>query len=261
MSRWHIGTMGFSYPDWLGPFYPEGLAARHFLAHYSQYFNAVEVDSTFYGIPRPSQMERWTAVTPADFTFCPKTPKSITHAGSLAHGQPEMDQFLTVMRLLGQKLGVVLLQFGPQFTRERQPELALFLRNLPTDIRFAVEFRHVSWAVPETAVELAELNICLAATDYIYMPKTVQPTSRFLYLRLIGPHGQFASKDRELVDKTVELQAWQGQIAPHLPQLDDLFVFMNNDYSGFSPGTSNRFKQLVGLPVKEIRPLRQGRLF
>ncbi|MCA9947889.1 MAG: DUF72 domain-containing protein, partial [Anaerolineales bacterium] len=122
-------------------------------------------------------------------------------------------------------------------------------------------FRHESWVRPEVAELLRPFNICLTATDYIHLPKTITPTANFLYLRFIGPHGQYATKDKELVDKTADLQAWYAQIEPLLPQFENIFGFFNNDYSGFSPKTCNRFKEIVGVEGKEIRPLQQGRLF
>ncbi|MBX3056002.1 MAG: DUF72 domain-containing protein [Anaerolineae bacterium] len=261
MTNWHIGTMGFAYDGWVGSLYPVGLSSRHYLSHYSQYFDAVEVDSTFYGIPRPEQVQRWTAVTPPHFTFCPKTPRAITHDAPLLEGIPLMHQFLEVMELFGDKLGVILIQFGPEFSHHHFNDLRHFLQALPTDKRFAVEFRHRSWDTPGTAVLLEEHHVCLVAANYLYMPHTIHRTADFLYLRCIGPHGQFGTKDRELIDKTQELQRWAAQMQPHLTAVHDIYVFINNDYSGFSPATCNRFKQIVGLPVQEIRPLVQGRLF
>ncbi len=258
--NWHLGTMGFGYQQWVGAFYPAGMTKKNFLAHYSQHFSAVEIDSTFYGIPRASTVQKWTAVTPDDFTFCLKTPKSITHAPTLETGVAEMQTFLEIVSALGDKLGVVLIQFGPEFGYGRMQELANFLETLPQNIRFAVEFRHTSWEQPETAELLSKHNICWTAADYIYMSKTIQRTTDFLYLRFIGPHGQFGSKDREMVDKTPELHYWHEQIQPHLPKIQDVYVFMNNDYSGFSPATCNRFKAIVGDDVQEIRPYIQQRL-
>jgi uncharacterized protein YecE (DUF72 family) len=263
-SAWHLGTMGFSYKEWQGVFYPAGLAARHYLAYYSERFDAVEIDSTFYGTPAPETVERWTAVTPDHFTFCPKTPRVITHEQRLLPGAyDEMDRFLDTMRRLDQKLGAVLIQLPPDFTTQQQPVLARFLERLPTDLRFAVEFRHRSWE--ETAESTTDLlqkqRICWATADYIHLSHTIRPTTDFLYLRFIGLHGQFRSKDREQVDKTAVLQTWWQQIQPHLPQMAHVYGFFNNDYAGYSPATCNRFKQIVGLEVEEIRPLQQGRLF
>ena len=252
--------MGFGYKQWVGAFYPAGMAQKNFLGHYSQHFNAVEIDSTFYGIPRTSTVQRWKSVTPNEFTFCLKTPKSITHTPSLASGAEEMQTFLQVVSALGDKLGVILIQFGPEFGHGRFQELDTFLQTLPTNFRFAVEFRHTSWEQPETAELLSKRNICWTAADYIYLSKIIRRTTDFLYLRFIGPHGQYTTKDKELVDKTPALQNWYEQIKPHLPQIQNIYGFMNNDYSGFSPATCNRFKAIVGDEEKDIRPYIQGRL-
>jgi len=160
-----------------------------------------------------------------------------------------------------EKLGVILIQFGPNFAINANNALDKFLGQLPTDFRYAVEFRHPSWEQPETNELLAKHNICRAAADYIHMPKLIHRTTDFLYLRFIGPHGQFGTKDRELVDKTAVLQQWHKQIKPHQDHVSDVYVYMNNDFSGFSPTTCNRFKKIVGLEATEIRPLQQGRLF
>lgn len=259
--KWYIGTMGFGYKGWVGPFYPAGMASSKFLSHYSTCFDAVEIDSTFYGIPRREQIQRWTAVTPDNFTFSLKTPKAITHEKGLVAGQEMMHEFLETISLLGSKLGVVLIQFGPNFTVAAQEMLNQFLGQLPDRYRYAVEFRHLSWDRPETNALLAAHQVCRVAADYIHLPKEIEVTTDFLYCRFIGPHEQFSSKDRELVDKTAVLQKWHQKIKKHLPQLTAVHAYMNNDFSGFSPATCNRFKRIVGVETKEIRPLVQGRLF
>lgn len=259
--NWHLGTMGFSYKEWDGVFYPAGLPQRDYLSYYSQFYDAVEMDSTFYGTPTAEAVKRWAAVTPSHFQFCPKTPRTITHDLRLNNTQTLMGQFLDTMYLLGDKLGPILLQFPPDFTSEERPNLETFFATLPTMLRFAVEFRHTSWHNHKTAEFLSAHQVCWAAADYIHLPKQLHKTADFLYLRFIGPHGQFASKNREMVDKTADLQQWHTQIQPHLPQIADVYSFFNNDYAGYSPATCNRFKQLIGLEVKESRPLQQGRLF
>jgi uncharacterized protein YecE (DUF72 family) len=261
MVNWHIGTMGFAYKQWVGPFYPAGIAARSYLAYYSQMFDAVEIDSTFYGPPSADSVKRWKDITPAGFTFCLKTPRIISHDMRLVDAWGLMTAFLDTLRLLGDKLGVVLLQFPPDFTHDHFNTLMAFLKELPEDIRFAVEFRHRSWDTPGTATLLERYNICWAAADYIYLPRAIKRTADFLYLRFIGPRGRFAAKDREMVDRSVDLQQWHQKIEPHLAKLGDVHSFFNDDYSGHSPATCNRFKEIVGVEPKEIRPLQQGRLF
>ena len=261
MMKWHIGTMGFAYRGWVGPFYPAGLSQNKFLSHYSTLFDAVEIDSTFYGIPRPEQVKRWTAVTPNNFTFSLKTPRAITHERGLAKGLPQMFEFLEVAAMMAEKLGVILIQFGPKFTASAMKALDEFLNQLPSNIRYAVEFRHPSWENADTNALLSRHNVCRVAADYIHMPKKIHRTTDFLYLRFIGPHGQFGTKDREMVDKTTILKTWYEALKPHLNHVSAVHVYINNDFSGFSPATCNRFKKIVGVPAKEIRPLQQGRLF
>jgi uncharacterized protein YecE (DUF72 family) len=260
---YYIGTMGFTYEPWRnGAFYPAGMKQSQFLTYYSQRFNALEMDSTFYAVPPPETVERWTAVTDADFIICPKTPRSITHELRAGSAVEPMLAFLEVMRRLGGQLGPVLIQFPPDFTSGAMARLTEFLAALPTDLRYAVEFRHTSWDNPETAQMLASRRVAWVMADYIHMPqRIIQRTADFLYLRFLGRHGQFPSKDREQVDKTAVLQQWYEQINEHDGEITAVYAFFNDDYAGFAPATANKFKQIVGLASEEIRPIQQGRLF
>ncbi|MEZ4641850.1 MAG: DUF72 domain-containing protein [Chloroflexota bacterium] len=242
-------------------FYPAGMPQHQFLGYYSQRFNAVEMDSTFYATPSVNTVQRWRQITSPHFKITPKVPRHITHDLRLHEAETTFATFLETMRLLGDNLGPIVLQFPPDFTFDEAGALVKFLPQLPKDLRFAVEFRHMSWHRSETAVLLSQHNLCWIAADYIHLPKKLHRTTDFLYLRFIGPHGQYASKDRELADKTADLQAWYAQIQPHLAEVTAVYAFFNNDYAGFSPATCNKFKEIVGVQWEEIRPLQQGRLF
>jgi uncharacterized protein YecE (DUF72 family) len=156
---------------------------------------------------------------------------------------------------------VVLIQFPPDFEYAYFNIVRNFLKELPTQFRYAMEFRHRSWDTPGTAVLLRDQNVAWVSADYVHMKRQVKRTTDFIYLRFIGPHGQFATKDKELLDKTAVLQAWFQHLQPHLDRVESVYGFFNNDYSGFSPKTCNRFKEIVGVGGDEIRPLQQGRLF
>lgn len=260
-TEWHIGTMGFGYKQWVGSFYPAGMQSKHFLPTYAERFDAVEIDSTFYGSPRAELVQRWAQQTPDSFKFCLKTPRQITHDAPLAEGHELMHQFIEVSQVLSSKLGCILIQFGPGFTAQALPQLQTFVEQLPTAVRFAVEFRHRSWLQTDVSELLQAHQMAWVGADYIHLPKLLTLTTDFVYLRFIGPHGRYQTKDVELVDTTPDLKSWQVQIDPHLEKLKAVFAFFNNDFSGYSPATANRFRQLVGLPVKEIRPPQQGRLF
>ena len=261
MVDWYIGTMGFSYSDWSGVFYPTGLASRNYLSFYSQHFNAAEVDSTFYGTPRPGVVQRWDAITPDKFKICAKTPKTITHDLRLVNAMEEMNAYLRVMSLLGDKLGIILIQFPPSYGADEFSSLASFLSKLPEEFRFAVEFRNGSWYTPETAELLAKNNICWAATEYAQLPKKVEVTTDFLYIRFIGQHGRFNQHDRVRIDMGANLDWWWKRILSLADRVAAVYGFFNNDYSGFAPATANRFKAMAGLPVETTSPPKQERLF
>jgi uncharacterized protein YecE (DUF72 family) len=252
--------MGFSYKSWLGPFYPAGMPSKNRLAHYSTIFDTVEIDSTFYGAPRPEVIANWYQTTPENFTFCLKTPKAITHESDLVECGDAMLAFVEPAVLLKEKLGCILLQVAPDLPAKTAANLNQLLSQLPKNVRFAVEFRNDSWAVDETAELLRQNGVCWAAAEYIYMPKTIIRTTDFLYLRFLGRHGQFPTKDKEMVDKTEELEKWYEKIKPHLPEVNTVYSFFNDDYAGFSPASANRFKRVIGLDAEEIRPPQQPRL-
>ena len=261
MTEWYIGTMGFGYKPWQGVFYPDKLPKGQQLAYYVSRFNALEMDSTFYGTPRVESVERWRETAPSGFKFCPKAPREITHDLRLAPATAaSLDNFLDTMRVLGENLGPVVFQFPPDFTFAESENLRSFIERLPRDIRFAVELRHRSWWRDETAAMLSARDVCWIAADYIYLPKEVRRTTDFLYIRFLGRHGQFATKTHEIVDKTADLERWREQVATHRETAPVVYAFFNDDYAGHSPATANRLKTLLGLDV-EPGPPEQKRLF
>ncbi len=247
MTDWRLGTVGFGYDEWVGSFYAPGLKPSQYLSYYADYFNAVEIDSTFYGLPREETVARWREQTPADFRFCPKTPKDITHAAQIMDKLGEMQTFVARVQALGAKLGPILLQFPPSFDLDQVKALTTFVRALPADVRYALEFRHRSWENPAVYGLLQAHGAAFVATDYIHLPPLLQVTTDFVYVRFIGEHGRFPSKDQEVLDQTERLQHWWEQIRPNLPHLSAVYAFFNNDYSGHSPAPCNRFKKMAGL--------------
>jgi uncharacterized protein YecE (DUF72 family) len=261
MVDWYLGTIGFSYKDWDGVFYPAGMSPRSYLAHYSQIFNAVELDSTFYGPPPVERVRQWAQTAPAGFKFCPKTPREITHDLRLIGAQPAMMTFLEAIGWLGDKLGAILIQLPPSFTAVEFDTIAAFLTSLPSDLRYAVEFRHPSWYVSETAELLKAQGMAWVSLDYLDLPKQIGLTTDFLYIRWLGEHGRFEQKNQEQIDATPELTWWWNYIQPHLGHVQTIYGFFNNEYAGFSPGSCNRFKSIAGLPITHPQLPQQDRLF
>jgi uncharacterized protein YecE (DUF72 family) len=259
--NWYVGTMGFSYKEWHGTFYPEQVKAEERLSIYSQVFNGVEVDTTFYGVPKVETVTRWAAATPPEFVFCPKTPREISH--ELRPGEKAvapMHAFLDVVRHLGDKLGPVLIQLPPDYAFTEIHHLAVFLRRLPADVRFAVEFRHRSWHATATGELLQERGACWASADYLYMPRRLYVTAPFVYVRWLGQRGRFGRTGFEQVDQTERLQAWWERIESRRQEFHTVYGFFNDDFAGHAPASANRFKAIVGLPTVSPQPPQQGSL-
>lgn len=261
MTTWHIGTMGYGYKDWMGVFYPNHARPSNYLQHYSKVFDAVEMDTTFYGIPAPERVRAWANQTPEHFVFCPKTPRDITHESRIDSGIDRMHEFIEAVTHFGERLGAILLQFPPDFTTAKMEDLAVFLAALPRNRQFAVEFRHKSWDNAEARELLRENHVSWVSSEYIILPGALHVTTGFAYLRFLGQHGQFERKNRLQKDVSAILKRWWSDLLPEIDRLHTVYVFFNNDFSGHSPSTCNSFKEMVGLPVKEPDLPTQGRLF
>ncbi|MBC8109004.1 MAG: DUF72 domain-containing protein [Anaerolineae bacterium] len=256
-----FGTMGFSYADWSGVFYPKSLKSTDYLSFYARHFTAVELDTTFHAVPPVDRVERWRDETPDDFRFTAKVPKDITHAQIIDRAVPSMMQFLDVMRRFGEKLAVILIQFPPSFGVDQTNRLSTFLKSLPNEPRFAVEFRNSTWFTPATTNLLREHNVALANAEYVGVPRLITPTADFLYIRWIGEHDRFAELDHEQIDVTHRMLWWKDQIELNAPKVRSVYGFFNNDYAGYSIATCNRMKKMLGLRVIPTEDRRQGKLF
>lgn len=261
MVDWYLGTIGFTYPEWKSSFYPTGLPSNQSLGYYSKIFNAVEINTTFYGPQSPAQIQRWAASTPRDFRFCLKAPRRVTHDLRLQNTESEMRAFVEPSMGLEDKFGAVLIQLPPSFKEDERSSLESFLPELPKGPRYAIEFRHASWHIPRTADLLRQHAVCWVATDYEDLPVEIIPTTDFLYIRWIGKHNVIPHPGHEVIDRTERLQAWIERIQPVLDEVHTVYGFFDNDYAGHSPATCNRFKTMLGLPVVSSSAEEQGRLF
>jgi uncharacterized protein YecE (DUF72 family) len=251
-GRIRLGTQGWNYDAWIGPFYPAGTRVGEFLSVYSRAFDTVEVDSTFYATPAPKTVSGWVARTPADFIFSLKMPQEITHERKLRDADDALDEFLARARELGTKLGPILIQFGAEFAPSELPALAQFLPKLPRDIRFAVEFRHKGWIHDGIIALLAEHHVALALTDGKWIQRKQmmalanRPTSDFLYLRWMGPDRSIVDFSRIQVDRTRELETWAGILWDLAEQGFDIYGYVNNHFAGHSPSSTRDMQRLLG---------------
>jgi uncharacterized protein YecE (DUF72 family) len=246
-----LGTQGWNYDAWVGPFYPPGTRAADYLTVYARAFDTVEVDSTFYAIPPARTVQGWAARTPAHFTFALKLPQEITHERKLRESDDVLALFVERARELGPKLGPILVQLGPDFAPVELPALARFLPRLPADLRFAVEFRQRGWIHDGVLALLRDHNVALALSDGRWIPRkqmmqlATRPTADFAYVRWMGPDRTIVDYSRIQVDRTRELELWSGVLWPLVEQGVDVFGYVNNHFAGHSPSSVRDLQRLL----------------
>ncbi len=250
-----IGVQGFSPPDWVGTFYPPRLAQRAWLPFYARVFDTVEINTTFYAIPSASTVRGWAQRVRPHFTFSAKMPRAITHDKSLQDVEGELSAFLERIRLLGSKLGAVLIQFPASFTRRFEERVRAFLLLLPGNLPFTIEFRHQSWQDEQVFDLLRQHNVAWCINHWQNLPTAVETTADFAYFRLVGFHDQFDYLGRVQRDRSQELASLAQTIAELAPRLKRILVYVNNHYAGHAPATVNQLKQLLGQPIVDPRSL------
>ncbi len=243
MDRLFLGTQGWSYSAWVGPFYPPGTSSSRYLEEYSKHFSTVEMDTTFYATPRLSTVSGWRDRSPEGFVFAAKFPQAITHEGPLTEVGEQAANFLQTMSELGPKLGPLLMQMPPSFTADEFPALETFLCALPTGIRYALEVRHRSWLGEDTRAKLLRLleqqGVALCLVQHSYMPKLDQVTAPFVYVRWLGRREDIPDDDysKIRIDRERQLDTWSEQIRNYLDRGLIVYGYFNNHYQGHSPAS------------------------
>jgi uncharacterized protein YecE (DUF72 family) len=199
--NWHLGTMGFSYDDWLENFYPAKTSASDYLSFYSKHFDTVELDTTSYATPPVERVKKWHDVTPDKFWFSAKAPRSITHELPAPEAVDELLRFADAMRAMEQKLGVLILQFATSFEINQFAKLEALLIAAPKDLRFAVELRDRSWGQQRTLDLLSHHHVALVAAEYTNPPAVIPVTAPFHYVRGKGEHNSFETYTREQINR------------------------------------------------------------
>lgn len=240
-----VGTMGWSYDFWKGNFYPNDLDSKELLSYFAKQFNTVEVDSTFYRIPRTSTVEDWRDQTTSDFVFSLKFPKVITHVKMLKDCEEETQVFLERIGFLQEKLGPLLLQFPPIFGPAHLPLLKRFLEGLPKRNRYVVEVRNKKLLNDSLFSILKDSKVALAWTESA-VPATDVVTSDFVYVRWEGDRRKVNGTLGKIeIDQTFNLKSWVGKLRPLLERNVDVFGYFSKYYSGFPPKDVRQFLKLI----------------
>ena len=237
--NFYVGTSGFSYKEWKGSFYPEDLPEKQMLRFYGEQFRSVEINNTFYRMPKDSVVQAWAAEVAPDFRFVLKASQRITHMQRLKDAGDSVAYFLKVAGALKEHLGPVLFQLPP-FLKKDVSRLRDFLKLLPSQVRSAMEFRHESWFDSEVFELLREhqIALCIAeAEDGVETPFV--STADWGYLRLRRP--DYGDPELQKWVDTVRDQKWK-----------DAFVFFKHEDEGIGPKMAKRFLQLAGenVPAK-----------
>lgn len=251
-----IGCSGWSYTSWQGPFYPANLDNKLWLSYYSQVFNYVEVDSTFYRIPNQFMVKNWARRTPEDFRFTAKFPKVITHDKKFKNVEKELSLFYDAMKPLKDKLLALLIQFPPYVKiTEGLEALKQYDFFFDDSFRYAVEVRHPSWFSDLAYNFFSNNNICMAwnQLDKIQSPPIV--TTDFVYLRLIGDRSINEENFGKIQkDREQEMTYWSDKFRTVQQDEKDVKIGIlaaNNHYAGFGAATANMFRMMNNLPSVE----------
>ncbi len=224
------GTSGFSYKEWKGSFYPEDLPAGEMLRFYSQRLPAVEINNTFYRMPKPALLKGWAAQVPEGFRFVLKASQRITHHKRLKDAGEEVAYFFRVAASLGGRLGPALFQLPPNLKKDL-PRLETFLGWLPAGSRAAFEFRHASWFEEDVfeALRARGAALCVAEDEGLATPLVA--TAGWGYLRL---------RRQDYGD--AEVAAWAERVRGQ--EWDEAFVFFKHEEAGAGPKLAGRLLEL-----------------
>ena len=232
-----IGTSGWAYKDWNGPFYPDEVKAAGRLAWISRRFRTLEINASFYRMPTDKAVAGWRDQTPDDFLFAWKASRFITHNKKLKDPEEPLAYMFERIAGLGPKIGPILFQLPPNLHRNDE-RLESFLDALPAGHRYSVEFRHPGWYADAVLEMLRRHNVALCVSDHHHAPAPWEATADFVYLRGHGPGGRYHGRYGEaaLTSWVEAIRRWRRE--------REVFVYFDNDIKSAAPADA---EQLIGL--------------
>jgi uncharacterized protein YecE (DUF72 family) len=243
-ARCRIGTSGWNYSHWSGPFYPQEMKPAAWFQHYAKFFDTVEVNNTFYRLPSPEVFVRWGNQAPAGFCFALKASRFTTHVKRLLEPERSAGEFLQRAAGLKGKLGPILFQMPPS-GRADPARLGLFLEYLRhqtilPDVQVAFEFREPSWLAPEVLAALEKANVALCLADWPKLHVDGPITADFVYIRRHGAGDLYAgSYSRTVLRREADrIQGWLGDGRSG-------YVYFNNDANAQAVMNALTLKELV----------------
>lgn len=238
-GRVRIGCSGWQYAHWRGDFYPASLPVARWLEHYAKTFDTVEINNSFYMLPKEPAVHGWRARTPRGFVFAWKASRFLTHMKKLKDPDEPLAILLSRAAILREKLGPILYQLPPHWPANEE-RLAAFVSRLPVRKRHVVEMREPSWYAPEIVALLERRRVALCLHD---MPGSASPravTAPFVYLRFHGADAKYSGGYPERA-----LRAWADWLAPQVRAWLDVYAYFNNDQGGHAPRDAVKLRDLL----------------
>jgi uncharacterized protein YecE (DUF72 family) len=240
MARILIGTSGWHYDSWRGPFFPKGLRGNDQLQYYASQFRTTELNGVFYRTPSLNAVNVWSAQTGQDFIFAWKASKFITHWKRLSNNCVNSLALIEErLSLLGDKAGPILFQLPPNFEADAE-RLSSFFKLLSSKRRYCFEFRHPSWYQPSILRLLSRRNVALCLSDHHDAPAPWKRTADFVYIRGHGPGGQYKGHY-----SSQALARWATRIKSWTRQGCDVFVYFDNDQKSAAPADAFKLQRLL----------------
>ena len=239
-GRCFIGTSGWSYRHWRGPFYPSGMSkGLEQLRFYAERFDTVEVNGTFYRLIEVETFRRWREATPAGFVFACKGSRYLTHMKRLKDAEQGVARFFERVEALADKLGPIVFQLPGRFKPDRE-RLCEFLQALPAGHRYAFEFRDPAWFQPEIVEALTRQNAALCLYEFAGQQAPLEVTADFVYIRLHGPEGPYQGSYGDAA-----LGTWAQRIRAWAKQGRDVYCYFDNDQAAYAPQNALRLIQMI----------------
>ncbi len=230
----YAGTSGFAFKEWKGSFYPAGLSDRKMLGFYSRQLRTVEINYTFRKMPSERTVRNWKEQAAEGFSFTLKAPQRITHFKRLQDAEEDVAEFIRLARLLDDRLGTILFQLPPTF-KYAPAVLEPFLAALPPVARYAMEFRHESWAGGETAELLAGHGVAYCGADTEQAPLEEPPVT--------APHAYLRLRKEQYAEE--EIRSWGTKIRTLLDKGADVFCYFKHEGGGVGPAYALALERAV----------------
>jgi uncharacterized protein YecE (DUF72 family) len=234
-----IGTSGWHYKHWRGPFYPEKLPPSKMLEFYAQHFHTVELNNTFYRLPQPNGLHNWRSSTPRDFCFAMKGSRFLTHMKKLKDPATAIERFFERADLLKEKLGPIVFQLPPHWEVDGE-RLDAFLKVLPRGHRYAFELRNPTWHSAEIYSILRRHRAAFCIFEIAGFRSGFEITADFTYVRLHGPDGAYQGSYSHDA-----LQGWADRIREWEEKLRAIYIYFDNDQAGYAPKNALELAKLA----------------